>query len=488
MADFDIDSVIAQHAAPKGKRAAAAPAATPADDTFDIDAAIASAPTDAGPTARRVASGKPPEPAVAPDDSTPLDLRDVERQRQIEAHKARTRAEDPLANDPLALAITGGMVAAPLAATAGAGAAALGAGPVLQGLTTGAVGGAVSTAATGGSPKSIALGAALGGGLGALPPLLQGAARRVSERTFQEVASAARGAGKAKTLAKLEGIGPDETADVIKRYEIPDLKNGAAARAANQAAIQQAGQKMGNALDVISAAPEGRIPLGDAMAKLESLRKELLANETTRPMADQLYKYMRNFWEVNGGKKDALISAADLHGKVSDLQSVGYAGAGTELSPASAKVLARQTAGALDEILDERIAAAAKANPAAAGAAKELEAATKDYRVLKTLEPITKAQAIAQRFAPSAAQRFTDAMSHPVRSAAKVAIAPMVRAPAAAAAAVDRMIARLYTAPAITSPLIQEAVDSGVAPSTIAAIASMRKARAQPLAPAPVTP
>jgi hypothetical protein len=492
--DFDIDAFNAEHgAAPAGpfvrgktptKRIAApetAPGKTiPAED-FDVDAVAP--PQNMGPNARRAAAGKPPEPGapafLEPDS---VDLRDVERER-------RMTENNPFAGDPLANMIATGVVGAGAGALAGAGAAALGAGPVVTAGTTGAVAGGTQTAMQGGSAKDIAIGAALGGGLAALPPTLQGAAKRVSERTFQEFAQAANGAGKQKTLAKLEGIGANDTADVIKRYNIPDLKDGAAARAANQAAIAQAGAKMGNALDVISAAPEGSATLGEAMAKLEGLRKELAGNETTRPMADQLFRYMRSFWSVNGGKASAPLTAKALHGKVSDLQAVGFAGNSVELSPAAGKLLARRTAGALDDLLDDRIAAAAKANPAAGEASKTLAAATKDFRILKTLEPITKAQAIAQRFAPSAAQRFTDAMAHPVRSAARVAITPFVRAPAAAAATVDRALARLYAAPVVTPDLVSEALSAGVAPASISAIASLRKARgAAPAAPPMTVP
>lgn len=440
-------------------------------DEFDPDAFIASTTpaTDAGPGARRAASGRPQEPVVAPDDVTGLDTRDVERER-------RMTEGNPFAGDPLARMIVTGVVGAGAGALAGAGAAAAGAGPVVTAATTGAAGGGSAAALQGGSAKDVALGAVLGGGLAALSPLMAGAAKRGAERIFKEYGQAAAGAGKGKTLAKLEKIGPDDVADVLQRNDVGSIADAQAARTATMAALAKNGQQMGAALDVIDAAP-GRVTLGDAMTKLEDLRKNLAADENTRSLADALHGYMKDFWDANGGKATATIDAKVLHGKVSALEQTGYGGTAATLSPGAQKVIARKTAGVLDDLLDEHIAATAKASPAAAEAAKTLDGLTHDYRVLKTIQPIVANRAIAERFAPGVGGQALDAMAHPVRSAAKVAIGIPIRAAGATAGAIDRALAKLYAAPVVTPELAQEAIASGVAPGTLRAIMSMRSAR-----------
>jgi hypothetical protein len=474
MADgFDIDAVIAQHAAPKGK---ASPAA---DDGFDINAAIQSAPTDVGPAARRVAAGKAPEPAAPADEVTLQPTEDP----AITRHRERATEDNPFAGDPLARGIAGGIVGMGVGSLVGAGAAAAGA-PVIIGRTAaGAAAGATSAAVTGDNIKA-------GAALGAAIPLVSGVAKvmkgatgsdaqqffkrigqtaptadrleleKLGEKKLTEVLQkhgagdigdprAAIDTAKANVEGELKaaqsgiaadtatreaenaaaawnalppeerlfrqvgqlvgkaekprvvGLGKDTVAGALQRAGVTTLDNPQQAAAAISAARAQIGKNIGGAYDAIDATGAGT-KLGDAMNALDTYRGTLEASTATKQLAGHVRQFMKDFAETHGTNPDAVIPTKLLNQEIGALERDGFAGRGSDLSQASSAQLGRGAAKALNGLLDDEIAAAAKSNPAAAEAAKNLGQWNKDFRVMKTIEKPIAGRAAALRFAPPA--------------------------------------------------------------------------------------
>ncbi len=465
---------------------------------FDIDAkpgyGPAAAPAkDVGPEARRAATGKAPEPKAKTDaelgiDQGPEFYRGVGTTGRADRSGitgnvvpnakdapgtnayAAAHAGDEM-NDPGAQLITAGAMAAPLAVVAGGATVAAGA-PAIAPVVTGAVAGAEQAAMTGQDPR---VGALVGGALpaagavmGKLAPWGQAAARRIAEREVTDLGQAAAGAGKGKTQAALMKLDPEKVAQTMADNGISLRGQSAAeAQAAQRAAMARTGQELGAARDAIDAADPARKTVGDVMKavqeKIDALRSGPKANP---PLADAIHAWSKDYFAAQGGKDAAAVSVKDISQTISALEEKGYGGMSARLPGGDAKIAARQIAGALNGVLDDHIKAVSASNPAAAAAAKEIAAKTAEFRVLKTVQPIVDQRAVAERFAPTAAQAFA---KDPVGAAKKAALSVVtkpVTALAGAPRAADAIMARLFTAKAagqVTPQLLQEAERAGIA-------------------------
>lgn len=346
----------------------------------------------------------------------------------------------------------------------------------------------------------------------ALPP---------AERLYRQAGQMAGKVGK----GKIEQLGKEVVTGAYQRAGVTTLENPAAAISAGKAAEAQLGKQIGGAYDAIDATGT-RSTVGETMEAMEELRKELAGNTSTKPLAETLHKFMKDFWDTNGGKATAPITAKQLNTEIGKLEATGYAGAGASLSPGAGKQLARQTARALNGVLDRQLETAAQKSPLASEAVTNLDKWNQDYRVFKTINPLISERAAAQRFAPPAAAPAVEPIDKHLEALAatgakdkvteyrtlKIAadafykaasdktmqppllerfarqpvrtMAAGARAAAIPVRAIDSMLARLYTAPVVTPELLQEAQAAGVPATTISAIASMRKARAAQLTPA----
>jgi hypothetical protein len=392
----------------------------------------------------------------------------------------RREAENPVTNDPIAQAVLAAPLAAGGAALVGPAALELGAAPLIARAIGGAAGGAIGSGVTGQDPVTgAAIGAgvplagagvaAVGSAIGkALAPWGQAAARRVSERVVTEWGQAAAGAGKSKVQSSLMRIDPEKAAATLEANGISlSGQSAAEAQAAQRAALARTGKELGAARDVVDAADPARKTVGDAMKavqeQIDALRTGPKANV---PLADAMHGWSKDYLQAQGGAPGAPVSVSDLSKTISALEEKGYGGMGAKLPPGDAKKAARLIAGALDDVMDDHIGTVAAKNPAAAQAAKEIAAKTAEFRVLKTVQPIVDQRAVAERFAPTAVQRFAAAPGKAVKNAAAAVVTAPVRAVAAVPGAVDTMMARLFAARAaggVTPDLLQAAEKAGVA-------------------------
>lgn len=467
---------------------------------FDIDSVPGYGPSDApatvdkGPATRRAAAGKAPEPVAKTDAELGID----EGPRAANMGNSPGRpfgaaaptdtpivngvplqpgvTDNPIVQDPLAQGVVAGTLGAGAAALAAPAAAAAGAGPLVSSMVGGAAGGATAAGVTGQNPAvgaiaggALPLGGALASkGMSALAPWGQAAARRIATREVTELGQAAAGAGKGKTQAALMRLDPEKTAQTLQDNGISLRGQSAAeAQAAQRAALARTGAELGSARDAIDAADPARKTVGDAMKavedKIQALRTGPKANV---PLADAIHSWSKDYLQAQGGNAKAALSVSDLSKTISALEEKGYGGMSARLPGGDAKVAARQIASALNGVLDDHIKTVAATNPAAAAAAKEIAAKSAEFRVLKTVQPIVDQRAVAERFAPTTAQKV---MADPVAAAKKIGAAVVtspIRGAAALPRAADAIMARLFTARAagaVTPQLLQEAERAGIA-------------------------
>lgn len=462
---------------------------------FDIDNVPGYGPAetkakDEGPAARRVAARKPPEPAAKTDAELGID----EGPRAANMGNSPGRpfgaaapADTPIVNGvPLQQGVTDNpIVQDPIAQTIVTSLPAMGAGALVKGAAAmaGVPGMAASTAAgaatgatqaleTGQNPAVGAVaGAALplaAKGMQALAPWGQAAARRIADREVTDLGQAAAGAGKGKTQAALMKLSPEKVAQTMQDNGISIRGQSAAeAQAAQRAALARTGQELGSARDAIDAADPARKTVGDVMKavedKIAALRTGPKANP---PLADAIHSWSKDYLQAQGGKPAAAVSVKEISQTISALEEKGYGGMSARLPGGDAKVAARQIASALNDVLDSHVNAVSANNPAAAAAAKEIAAKTAEFRVLKTIQPIVDQRAVAERFAPSAAQKFAQDPVGAAKKAALSVVTKPVSALAAAPRAADVAIARLFSARMsgqVTPQLLQEAERAGVA-------------------------
>jgi len=295
--DFDIDAVIAEHgAAPAGpfvrgkmptKRIAApetGPGTTVPPEDFDVDAVAP--PKDMGPSARRAAAGKPPEPGAPATEPVSLDMRDVERQRRIDEHRQRATDDNPFAGDPLANMIATGIVGAGAGAAVGAGAAALGAPAILARAAAGSAAGATSAAVSGDNP---AIGAATGAAIplvADVAKLMRGQIGSAAQQLFRRIGQAS----EAGDQVALEKIGQKRFTEILEKHGAADIQDP-------RAAVDAAKANVEGELRAAQQAAAGKVKTDaaaafDALPAEEKLFRQVgqLAGKANAPAVDRLGK------------------------------------------------------------------------------------------------------------------------------------------------------------------------------------------------------
>jgi hypothetical protein len=388
----------------------------------------------------------------------------------------RREAENPVANDLIAQGVLAAPLAAGAAALAAPAALELGAAPLIARALGGAAGGAVGAGVTGQDPVTGAViggalpvaGAALSRGMSALAPWGQAASRRIAEREVTEIGQAAAGAGKTKTQTALMRLDPEKVATTLKDNGISIRGQSAAqAQAAQRAALARTGQELSAARDTIDASDPARKTVGDVMKAVEAKIDALRTGPKADPgLADAIHGWSKDYLQAQGGDVKAAVPVADLSKTISALEEKGFGGMSARLPGGDAMKAARIIAGAFNGVVDEHVATVSASNPAAAAAAKEMARKSTEYRVLKTVQPIVDQRAVAERFAPTAVQRFAAAPGKAAKNAVASAVTAPVRAVAAVPRAADIAMARLFAAKAagnVTPDLLQAAEQAGIA-------------------------
>jgi hypothetical protein len=360
----------------------------------------------------------------------------------------------------------------------------------------------------------------------ALPP---------EERLYRQVGQL----GGPNAKAKIASLGQDKVVSALQRAGVSSLPDAATAAPTIKAAQANVGQRIGTAYTTLDSSGARWSTVRDVMDAVEKLKAEKLGAVATKPEADAIDRWMKDFYRANKGSESTPVSASSLNREIGALQSKGFAASGVELPQGTAAKLGRDLSGVLDGALEKHLARAARFSPTAGATATELRQLNQDYRVLATLKPLVVNRAAAERFAapaeqaaaapigrlisklgpqaqpqvseyralraisdafgkqdasamfgPTRAERFGEAIAHPVATAGKLAGGATQlpgKAITGSANAADLAIARLFTARAaggVTPDLLRAAEQAGVAapalqyfraPRGAAAVRSLRQ-------------
>jgi len=405
---------------------------------------------------------------------------------KIHRDKIRGLLHDAQEYHPLATGagqVVGGLVTTPLALpVGGTGFAANAARGAFSGALTGlgaseadTARGVIQDAAKGGL-----VGAAIGGTTGWLAQkATRGAQGRIDERTVQDI-TGGRGTAAGKKIYANE----DLALGAAKKFNLqPDAEDPAGLLAQVKAPREEVGQKIGANLQLI-----GDETLGARAKDITQAVKAVRADysgPSEAPIQRQIDRYLDDLTERWGDGR-ARVSLRDLNAEIGNLEKVGFAG--NDLTINAGKQLKRDIAGALEDVLQNRLEEVkdlggqiAKSSLAkrdgfsgiakAAQAAQELPDLNRDYRGLKLIESMAKERAAlppASRAAGGLRNAINQGVDmsilfhNPLAYAAKKGIE--TAAPAIARGA-DQALAALHAAASagqVTAQLIQQAIEAGV--------------------------
>lgn len=331
--------------------------------------------------------------------------------------------------------------------------------------------GVVSDAAKGGL-----IGGATGGFLGtAAEKLTEGAPQRVANRAVNDVTG-----GRATRAGKAVYRNEDLVSETAAKFGIDGRAPDALEKV--RAAMQPVGEQLGALRQQIGADTLG-VSRQEINRAIGSVQAELSA-PSQQPLKRALSRWKDDVETAWGDAKR--VSVGDLNREVGKLENTGFAG--DQLHPSDAKLLQRNLAGALEDVMQSRLEEVRTlgkqvANSSlgkreafaplagAAQAADKIPELNRDYRGLKLI-----AQALDDRSAlpeaSKAAGGLRDALgktldyglafTHPVAFAAKKAAE--YGAPAVARAS-DTALSALIAARAngsLTSAMILQAIQQGV--------------------------
>jgi hypothetical protein len=347
------------------------------------------------------------------------------------------------------------------------------------------MGGVVSDAAKGGL-----VGAAVGGTLGTLAEKgLRGAQGRVDERLVSDITG-----GRATAAGKKVHGNDDLVVAAAKKFGLDaSARDAGQLAAATDAARNQVGEKLSAAYNAIDHEALGA-RVGDVRRAVGQVKADL-SSPSDEPLRRQLDTYLEAVKARWGEGARARVPLQALNAEIGKLEQVGFAGA--DLSPQAGKVLKRNLAGALEDVLQNRLeevkslgGRVAKSSlaqregwqgmEAAAQAAQDLPGLNKDYRGLKLIQRIADERAQlppASRAAGGLRNAVNGAVdmgllfTHPAAFAAKKGVD--VVAPRLAAGA-DAALARLVTASQtgqMSAQLVQQAIEAGVPRGLISKLA-----------------
>lgn len=365
-----------------------------------------------GPEARAAASGAGMRPAPAPD----TDIQMAPGQRGIPFNPIphateRSRAEDPVAHDPLAQGVLAGVVGGGAGTLAGEAAGALGA--TASRIAAGGAGGAVANKMQGGSAVTGAvLGAALPATGAAISKAKSMAGAGAAESQINRVVGESQAMGTRGQGGKIE-LSKPAIGEVLSKD--PQLAGQLAKAVKNPVEFKRVlstskdatGEEIGAAYKSADSVALG-VPVADVRRSLR-LAQRMYNNPVDKPLKDQLERTVNNFEEQFGA--DGRVPLSKLWETRTALQKRGFSG--PQSNPSIPKELQRDAAEALQRALDKRIdeitslAQGVRGNTAVAGSAP-LQGYAASAKALEALPQLN------QRFA--ALSRLHDAAERAAES------------------------------------------------------------------------
>lgn len=299
--------------------------------------------------------------------------------------------------------LAGGLVTAPVSLPLeGTGFAANAARGAFSGVLAGA--GASEADSLKGVVQDAAKGGLVGGAIGGvtgwgIQKAVRGAQGRMDERTIQDI-TGGRATAAGKKIYQNERL----ALDAAKKFNLqPDADDPVSLASAAGAARKEVGERIGTAYGTLGDETLGA-PTKAIVKAVKGVRSEYGA-PTEAPLQRQIDRYLEDLTERWGGKR---VTLRDLNAEIGKLENVGFAGA--ELTPVASKVLKRDLAGALEDVLQARLdeikdlgGQIAKSSlgkreafqglATGAKAAEELPGLNRDYRGLKLIERMAKERA-----------------------------------------------------------------------------------------------
>jgi hypothetical protein len=371
---------------------------------------------------------------------------------------------------------------------------------LVRGAAAGIVGGAGSSEGEGlqevvqDAAKGGLLGAAAGGVLGAAgEKLFRGAPARATERLVADLTG-----GRATTAGKKIHAAGELVPEVARKFGLDKVARDADSLApAVKTVRQEVGAKIGSVYEQVDETFLG-VRASDVVKALGEVKKRHSspAAAPLRRQIDQLQKEVRSSW--GGGRHDR-VPLAKVNELVGDLEAVGFASA--NVSPTAGTMLKRNVAGAVEKVLQKRMAEIqefaghVKAAPSAgqstslaqsmsaADALRELGVLNRDYKGLTLIHKMATERA-ALPPASRAAGGLRNAIGNAVDTGSLVAslatgspipyVAAKVGLPAARAGAraADELLAKLGAAAKagqLSGELVQQALEAGIPRGVIAA-------------------
>lgn len=215
------------------------------------------------------------------------------------------------------------------------------------------------------------------------------------ERLYRQIGQLAGPTGK----AKIDLVGKAKVVGALERAGVSSMPDAATAAPVIKAAEANIGKRIGSAYGALDSSGARWTTVRESLDAMDKLRLELEGAVATKPEADAIGRYMKDFVRAYKGNESAPVSAASLNREIGTLQAKGFAATGVELPQGTASKLGRDLSRALDGVLQGHIDRAARFNPAAKATAQELRTLNADYQSIKTVRPFVTGRAAAERFA-----------------------------------------------------------------------------------------
>lgn len=244
----------------------------------------------------------------------------------------------------------------------------------------GAVGGGIFGAGAseadtvGGVLQDAAGGAALGAGVGAglnvvgrgVSRLAKGAEERIDRRLLSDLGEKATPTQRQRLSGNAKNV-----VEVAKEHGLDKVaRDPAELLQATKGARQAVGEEIGEAYARLDAVAMG-VKARDVVRALGAVKSKYANNPAQKPLAAQISKLQDDVRETWGAGARDRVPMRQVRDMVSSLQEQGFAG--SQLEPSVGKVLRREAAGAVKDVLEKRfdevaeLASNIKAAPALAG-------------------------------------------------------------------------------------------------------------------------
>lgn len=268
--------------------------------------------------------------------------------------------------------------------------------------------------------KGGALGGVVGGAIGyPAQRIVSGAPARVDQRTFDAIGYKGTAVQRQKLgFKKRDVVTAAKEAKVDSVIDDPAAMQARAERAADK--ITERNRATYDAVDKAA----GGIPVGRVVDALENAAASTEKSPSGLAMAGALRR-MKDDVQTAWGERGA-VTTRELRSEITKWQTKGYAGSQL-IDPTAAKQVARDAATAAHGVLDDHMAAGAKANPALKKQVAKVQRDNKKISALIKIAEVAERRANQAQFSRRSDSIVRDVTSW-ARDKARSTVAPIDRA------------------------------------------------------------